>query len=44
VIFFDDAEQVDQGEEKYGEKPPLLAVEVLSPNDTHPKVARRVRE
>jgi Uma2 family endonuclease len=44
VTFFDDVEQAEQVEEKYREKPPLLAVEVLSPNDTHPKVARRVRE
>jgi Uma2 family endonuclease len=44
VLFFEDAEQVDQVEEKYGEKPPLLAAEVLSPNDTHGKVGRRVLE
>jgi len=44
VLFFEDAEQVEQVEEKYGETPPLLAVEVLSPNDTHGKVGRRVRE
>jgi Uma2 family endonuclease len=44
VLFFDDAEQADQVEQKYGETPPLLAVEVLSPNDTHAKIARRVRE
>src|SRR5262249_1494039 len=34
VLFFEDAEQAEQVEEKYGEGPPLLAVEVLSPNDT----------
>src|SRR5438552_220839 len=44
VLFFEDAEHADQVEEKYGESPPLLAVEVLSPNDTHAKVAQRVRE
>src|SRR5262249_37355535 len=44
VMFFDDAETVEQVEEKYGDKPPLLAVEVLSPNDTHGKVVRRVEE
>src|SRR5262249_11844018 len=44
VLFFEDAEQVEQVEEKYGETPPLVAVEVLSPNDTHAKVAQRVRE
>jgi Uma2 family endonuclease len=44
VLFFEDAERVEQVQEKYGETPPLLAVEVLSPNDTHGKVMRRVRE
>jgi Uma2 family endonuclease len=44
VLFFDDVENVNQVEEKYGETPPLLAAEVLSPNDTHAKIARRVRE
>lgn len=44
VMFFEDVDSVDQVEEKYGERPPLLAVEVLSPNDTHGKVVRRVRE
>ena len=32
VLFFDDVEKVEQVEEKYGETPPLLAVEVLSPS------------
>jgi Uma2 family endonuclease len=44
VLFFEDAERVEQVEEKYGETPPVLAVEVLSPNDTHGKVMRRVLE
>jgi Uma2 family endonuclease len=44
VMLFDDAESIDQVGEKYAEKPPLLAVEVLSPNDTYSKVRRRVRE
>ncbi len=44
VLLFEDAESVEQVEEKYGEKPPVLAVEVLSPNDTHGKVMRRVLE
>jgi Uma2 family endonuclease len=44
VLFFDDAVQVEQAEEKYGEAPPLLAVMVLPPNDTTGKVMRRVRE
>jgi Uma2 family endonuclease len=44
VLFFEDADQVEQVEEKYGEAPPLLAIEVLSPNDTHRKISDRVRE
>jgi Uma2 family endonuclease len=44
VLFFEDADQLEQIEEKYGERPPLLAVEVLSPNDTTGNVMRRVRE
>ncbi len=44
VLFFEDAQCAEDVEEKYGDKPPLLAVEVLSPNDTHGKVMRRVRE
>jgi Uma2 family endonuclease len=44
VLLFEDAERFEQVEEKYGEQPPLLAVEVLSPNDSMGKVRRRVRE
>src|SRR5262249_31387852 len=44
VLLFEDAETEEQVEEKYGETPPILAVEVLSPNDTHGKVMRRVLE
>src|SRR5262245_22628192 len=44
VLLFEDAESADQVEEKYGETPPVLAVEVLSPNDTHGKVVPRVQE
>ncbi len=44
VMLFEDAERVEEVDEKYGEKPPVLAVEVLSPNDTHGKVMRRVLE
>ena len=42
--FFEDTQSFDQVEEKYGEQPPLLAVEVLSPNDSMGKVNRLVRE
>ena len=44
VLFFEDAKRIEDMEEKYGETPPLLAVEVLSPNDTTGKLMRRVRE
>jgi Uma2 family endonuclease len=44
VLLFEDAERIEQVEEKYGEQPPVLAVEVLSPNDTIGKVMRRVAE
>jgi Uma2 family endonuclease len=44
VLFFEDAERIEQVEEKYGEQPPLLAVEVASPNDTPGKSMRRVTE
>jgi Uma2 family endonuclease len=44
VMLFEDAATADQVDEKYGEKPPVLAVEVLSPNDTTGKLMRRVRE
>src|SRR5437763_1258728 len=44
VMLFDDAEHYDEVDLKYGKEPPLLAVEVLSPNDTAGKVMRRVRE
>jgi Uma2 family endonuclease len=44
VMFFEDADNVEQVGEKYGDKPPLLAAEVLSANDTHGRVMRRVHE
>jgi Uma2 family endonuclease len=44
VMLFEDAEKVEEVTEGYGEKPPILAVEVLSPNDTHGKVMRRIYE
>lgn len=44
VLFFDDVMSADEVEEKYGETPPLLAVEVLSPNDSMGKVNRRIKE
>jgi Uma2 family endonuclease len=44
VLFFEDAKRIEEVPEKYGETPPLLAVEVLSPNDTTGKLMRRIRE
>jgi Uma2 family endonuclease len=44
VMLFEDAGRIEDVDEKYGEKPPTLAVEILSPNDTTGKVLRRVQE
>jgi len=44
VMLFEDAARIEDVGEKYGEKPPLLAVEVLSPNDTSGKLIQRVKE
>jgi Uma2 family endonuclease len=44
VMLFEDTDKVEEVEEKYGEKPPILAVEVLSPNDTYSRVRDRVKE
>lgn len=44
VMLFEDAVLVEEVDVKYGEEPPILAVEVLSPNDSMGKIRRRVRE
>jgi Uma2 family endonuclease len=44
VMLFEDAARIEDVEKKYGEKPLVLAVEVLSPNDTTGKIMRRIRE
>jgi Uma2 family endonuclease len=44
VLFFEDVETVDQVDRGFAAKPPLLSVEVLSPNDTTGRLMRRVRE
>jgi Uma2 family endonuclease len=44
VMLFEDAARIEDVSEKYGEKPPVLAVEVLSPNDTTGKIIRRISE
>ena len=44
ISFFDDTSVFEEVEEKYGETPPLLTVEVLSPNDSMGRVNRRIKE
>jgi Uma2 family endonuclease len=44
VMLFEDATRFEDVDRKYGEKPPVLAVEVLSPNDTPGQILRRIRE
>src|SRR5438132_14307240 len=44
ALLFEDATQYEQVERKFGEQPPILSVEVLSPNDTAGKVNRRIHE
>ena len=42
VAFYEDAATFDELHPKYGEVPPLLAVEVLSPNDKPGKVMNKI--
>lgn len=44
ILFFDDAESIEDVERKFAKTPPLLAVEVLSPTDTLGKTNRKVQE
>lgn len=44
VTLFEDVASYQELAVGYGEQPPLLAVEVLSPNDTHGEIMRKVRE
>lgn len=44
VMLFEDVTSYEELPVGYGEQPPLLSVEVLSPNDTHGEIMRRVRE
>jgi Uma2 family endonuclease len=44
VLLFEDADQFEQVDIKYGTKPPVLAVEVLSPNDLASKLNQRIGE
>ena len=44
LMFFEDASSAADIERKFGQTPALLDVEVLSPNDTHGKIMKRVNE
>jgi len=44
VMFFDDDNEREDVEKKWGETSPLLAAEVLSPNDKIGKVHRRIEQ
>ena len=44
LMFFEDASSVADIGRKFGETPALVNVEVLSPNDTHGKIMKRVSE
>jgi Uma2 family endonuclease len=44
VLLFEDADHIEAIDRKWGKSPPLLAIEVLSPNDTFAKINRRVQE
>jgi Uma2 family endonuclease len=43
VALYEDVTSFDEVEEKYGVVPPLVAMEVLSPNDSFGKVLRRIK-
>jgi len=44
ILFFEDAAAASDIGRKYAETPAVLAIEVLSPNDTHGKIMKRVNE
>lgn len=44
VMLFDDATTYEEVKPTFGDKPPLLAVEVLSPNDTAGKLMERITD
>ena len=44
VTFYEDDQSLDNMERQYAERPPLLAVEVLSPNDRINKTNRRITQ
>jgi Uma2 family endonuclease len=44
ILFFEDTSSAADIGRKYAETPPSVAIEVLSPNDTHGKIMKRVSE
>jgi Uma2 family endonuclease len=44
LMFFEDAETIEQVDLEWGTTPPLLTVEVLSPNDTLSEVNERIAQ
>ena len=44
VAYYEDAERYEDLHPQYGEVPPLLAVEVLSPNDRADRVTRKIND
>lgn len=44
VAFYEDAQNFDEVHPKYGEVPPRLAVEVLSPNDRADRVIKKITD
>ncbi|MCI0641819.1 MAG: Uma2 family endonuclease [Gemmataceae bacterium] len=44
IAYFEDARTIDDVEEKYGDTPPLLTIEVMSPNDNITEVMLRIKE
>jgi Uma2 family endonuclease len=44
VLFFEDAESFEEIDRKWGDQPPRLAVEVLSPNDSVGETNERIQD
>lgn len=44
ILFFEDAQSAADIGRKFADAPPSLAIEVLSPNDTHGRIMKRVNE
>src|SRR5947209_12633315 len=44
IMFFEDADSVEQIDRKWGSTPPRLSVEVLSPNDSMTEMNERIAQ